>query len=157
MREKDDFERHPGVFDPGAAGPAASRRALGRLGASRPWDRTTMNNRSKFVLTAVLAAVCLVPGVAQAKKPPSIFTGIVNHVSSDNIKVTDTKSGQTLGFVLLPKFDQIFSGDGKTTYQMKDVKAGQYVKVYYDQKMLGSRHADRIILLRQNNSVKRKE
>lgn len=116
-----------------------------------------MNNRSKFVLTAVLAAVCLVPGVAQAKKPPSIFTGIVNHVSSDNIKVTDTKSGQTLGFVLLPKFDQIFSGDGKTTYQMKDVKAGQYVKVYYDQKMLGSRHADRIILLRQNNSVKRKE
>lgn len=40
---------------------------------------------------------------------------------------------------------------------MKAIKPGQYVKVYYDQKMLGSRHADRILLLRQNNSIKRTE
>ena len=37
---------------------------------------------------------------------------------------------------------------------MKAIKAGQYVKVYYDQKFLGQRHADRILLLAQNNTVK---
>ena len=116
-----------------------------------------MNKHIGYVLAAALAAACFVPSAAQAKKPPATFSGIVNHVSANNIKVTDTKSGQTLGFVLLPKFDRVFSGDGKTTYQMKDIKAGQYVKVYYDQKLLGTRHADRIILLRQNNTVKRKE
>lgn len=62
-----------------------------------------------------------------------------------------------MSFVVLPKFDRVFSSDGKTTYQMRAIKAGQYVKVYYDQKMLGARHADRILLLTQNNSVKRTE
>ena len=50
-----------------------------------------------------------------------------------------------------------FSPDGKTTYQMKAIKAGQYVKIYYDQKMLGQRHADRILLLAQNNGLKGKQ
>mgnify|MGYP001544263816 CR=1 FL=1 len=39
----------------------------------------------------------------------------------------------------------------------KAIKAGQYVKVYYDQKALGIRHADRILLLRQNNMVMGKQ
>jgi hypothetical protein len=47
----------------------------------------------------------------------------------------------------------VFSADGKTTYQMKAIKAGQYVKVYYDQRALGQRHADRILLLTQHNHV----
>jgi hypothetical protein len=57
----------------------------------------------------------------------------------------------------VPKFDQVFSSDGKTTYQMRAIKAGQYVKVFYDQKFIGQRHADRILLLRQNNMVKKVE
>ena len=56
-----------------------------------------------------------------------------------------------MSFEILPKFDQIFSGDGKTTYQMKDVKPGQYVGVIYDQKAIGMRHADKIYLLNNAN------
>jgi hypothetical protein len=83
-------------------------------------------------------------------------SGIVNHVSDNSIKITDG-TGHQLSFLIVPKFDQVFSADGKTTYQMRSVKAGQYVKVYYDQKLLGQRHADRILLLRQNNSIKKVE
>jgi hypothetical protein len=105
-------------------------------------------------MTIAAPTVTLAPASAEAKVGSATFTGIVNHVSSNNLKVTDAKQNQTLSFLIVPKFDQIFSDDGKTTYQMKAIKAGQYVKVYYDQKMLGQRHADRIILLHQNNSVK---
>jgi len=97
------------------------------------------------------------PVSAQGKVGSATFSGIVNHVSDNNIKVTDPKTKQSLSFLIVPKFDQVFSADGKTTYQMKAIKAGQYVKVYYDQKMLGQRHADRILLLTQNNSVKGRE
>jgi hypothetical protein len=40
---------------------------------------------------------------------------------------------------------------------MKSIKAGQYVKVYFDQKFLGQRHADRILLLSQSNMVTGKQ
>jgi len=62
-----------------------------------------------------------------------------------------------LSFLIFPKFDQVFSSDGKATYQMKDIKAGQYVKVYYDQHALGARHANRIYLMKNNNAIKRSE
>jgi len=96
----------------------------------------------------MLAAVALLPSTALAA---STFYGIVVHVSTNNIKVQDPKTNQTLSFEILPKFDQIFSADGKTTYQMKDVKAGQYVGIIYDQKALGMRHADKIYLLNNAN------
>jgi hypothetical protein len=100
--------------------------------------------------TAALAAalLTLIPQVAFAA---STFYGITVHVSTNNIKVEDPKTKQTLSFAILPKFDQIFSADGKTTYQMKDVKAGQYVGIIYDQKALGVRHADKIYLLNNAN------
>lgn len=81
----------------------------------------------------------------------STFYGITNHVSMNNIKVTNPKTHQSLSFIILPKFDQVFSDDGKTTYQMKNVHAGQYVRVIYDQKAFGMRHADRIIILSSKN------
>ncbi len=108
----------------------------------------------KFVIV-FLAAALLVAGVAGARANTTVgtanFSGIVNHVSADNIKITNPKSKETLSFLILPKFDQVFSSDGKTTYQMSAIKAGQYVKVYYDQKALGQRHADRILLLNAEN------
>lgn len=116
-----------------------------------------MKNPSPLLLAASLAFATIVPAGALAKVGSANFTGIVDHVSTNSIKVTDPTTHQSLGFLIVPKFDQVFSGDGKTTYQMKDVKAGQYVKVYYDQKALGARHADRILLLRQNNTVKAKQ
>ena len=81
----------------------------------------------------------------------STFYGITVHVSSQNIKVQDPRTKEVLSFVLVPKFDQVFSADGKTTYQMSKVKAGQYVGIIYDQKALGVRHADKIYLMNNAN------
>jgi hypothetical protein len=100
------------------------------------------------LLSIAVAAVMLAPTAAFAS---STFYGITTHVSATSIKVQDPKTHQTLSFEILPKFDQIFSADGKTTYQMKAVHAGQYVGIIYDQKALGMRHADKIYLLTNAN------
>ncbi len=81
----------------------------------------------------------------------STFYGTVIHVSDNSIKVEDTRTKQTLAFEIVPHFDQLFSADGKTTYQMKDIKAGRYVGIVYDQKFLGMRHADKVYLLNNAN------
>lgn len=101
-----------------------------------------------LLATVATAVMVLTPQLVLAA---STFYGITVHVSTNNIKVQDPKTKQTLSFEILPKFDQIFSADGKTTYQMKDVKAGQYVGIIYDQKALGIRHADKIYLLNNAN------
>ena len=101
-----------------------------------------------FLNALVMAIVMAWPRPALAA---STFYGITVHVSTNNIKVEDPRTKQTLSFELLPAFDQVFSSDGKTTYQMRDVKAGQYVGVIYDQKALGVRHADKIYLLNNAN------
>jgi hypothetical protein len=95
-----------------------------------------------------LLALALAPATALAA---NTFYGIVQHVSLSNIKVENPKSHKTLSFEILPKFDQVFSSDGKTTYQMKAIKPGRYVGVIYDQKALGLRHADKIYLLTNAN------
>lgn len=94
------------------------------------------------------SAALMMPQIALAA---STFYGQVVHVSTENIKVYDPKNHQTLSFVLTPKFDQVFSSDGKTTYQMKNVKRGQYVGIIYDQKALGMRHADKIYIMNNAN------
>jgi hypothetical protein len=106
-----------------------------------------------FRATATAAAAILLTAVPQAllAMTNSTFYGITVHVSTNNIKVQDPKTKETLSFEILPKFDQVFSADGKTTYQMSAVKAGQYVGVIYDQKALGVRHADKIYLLTNAN------
>jgi hypothetical protein len=111
-----------------------------------------MKRFGQLVLAFAIATLGFAPAAA-GTVGSATFSGIVNHVSDQNIKVTDTRTQQTLSFLILPKFDQVFSADGKTTYQMKVIKPGQYVKVYYDQKALGARHADRILLLTQSNHV----
>lgn len=93
------------------------------------------------------------PQLAMAGKTNNWY-GEVVHVSVDNVKVYDPKSRQTLSFIVTPKFDQIFSANGKETYQMKDLKHGQYVRVVYDQKALGMRHADKIFILDNANELK---
>jgi hypothetical protein len=105
--------------------------------------------------TAFAGATALVWALPQAALPMtnSTFYGITVHVSSNNIKVENPKTKETLSFLIVPKFDQVFSADGKTTYQMSKIKAGQYVAVIYDQKALGARHADKIYLM--NNAEQR--
>lgn len=106
-----------------------------------------------FPAIATVAAAGLI-----ATAPPSAlamtnstFYGITVHVSTQNIKVQDPRTKQVLSFMLVPKFDQVFSADGKTTYQMSKVRAGQYVGIIYDQKALGVRHADKIYLMNNAN------
>lgn len=103
-------------------------------------------------LAPVVAATLLVAAPPNALAAnTSTFYGITVHVSTQNIKVQDPKTKQVLSFVILPKFDQVFSADGKTTYQMSKVRAGQYVGVIYDQSALGVRHADKIYLMNDAN------
>ncbi len=105
------------------------------------------------IIAAVLAALpifataIVAPSPAQAAVGSSWVEGTLVHISSANIKVKDDKTGKELAFLLVPHFDQVFSADGKTTYQMKALHSGQLVKVFYDQKLLGARHADRILVL----------
>ena len=109
-----------------------------------------------FVNAARLAVLplALSLGMTVATPPPAAIAGTVGsawvegtlvHISSENIKVKTPT--QTLSFLLVPHFDQVFSSDGKSTYQMKSLHSGQLVKVFYDQKFLGQRHADRILVL----------
>ena len=102
--------------------------------------------RGLSALALLLAMVA--PAVAVAA---STFYGITVHVSTNNIKVKDPRTNQTLSFELVPKFDQVFSSDGKTTYQMSAIKAGTFVKIYYDQKAMGARHADKIYVYKSNS------
>ena len=97
-------------------------------------------------LTAFLAPL---PAAAVNK----IWTGYVVHVSTDNIKVINSEGTQTLSFLILPKFKEVFSGDGKTTYQMAQVKRNMLVKVYFDQNLLGSRHADKIYVINDDGQI----
>jgi hypothetical protein len=99
---------------------------------------------------AVALLVGLVPAAAMAspRVGTQVFEGNVVHVSSNNIKVAN--AGQALSFLLVPHFDRVFSDDGKTTVQMAMLRPGRHVKVYYDQKALGIRHADRILLLNRH-------
>jgi hypothetical protein len=102
-------------------------------------------------LFGLLAAAALLAAPAIPAQAASTFYGIVRHVSDTNIKVDDPRTGQTLSFEIVPHFDQIFSSDGKTTYQMKELRPGKYVGLIYDQKMMGMRHADKIYILNNAN------
>ena len=105
-------------------------------------------------LCAVVTAVCLtIVMPAPASADTNYWTGYVVHVSTANIKVEDKAKAQTLSFLLVPKFKQVFSDDGKTTYQMAQVKPGMIVRVVYDQDLLGARHADKIYILNANGQV----
>jgi hypothetical protein len=98
-----------------------------------------------------VTATALLLGAPAPAIAASTFYGIVIHVSDNSIKVQDPRTKQTLAFEIVPHFDQLFSADGKTTYQMKDIRAGRYVGIVYDQKFLGMRHADKVYLLNNAN------
>ncbi len=78
-----------------------------------------------FFAAATLAA----SGLTASAGATNIVYGTVQHVSTNNIKVAVAHTNNSLSFEIVPKFDQVFSSDGKATYQMKDVKPGTFVKV----------------------------
>ena len=114
-----------------------------------------MRKLGLFFLSGWMLALLIVvaaPQIAQAKE--GVWEGTVAHVSTANIKVYNPTAKQTLSFLILPKFKQIFSDDGKTTIQMAEIKPGAWVKVYYDQKLVGVRHADKIVLVTKGKAIK---
>jgi hypothetical protein len=111
---------------------------------------------SRFRLVPALALVLAlaVTGFASAARAGTqVFQGIVRHISSNNIKVYNNATGKTQGFVLVPRFGNVFKADGRTPSDLHHIAAGDYVKVYYDQKFFGAFHADRILILNQRNGV----
>jgi hypothetical protein len=107
-----------------------------------------------FAAACAFATAAFIPTIASAD---STFYGIVRHVSVSSIKVDNPRTNQTLSFEILPKFDKVFSSNGKTTYQMRAIHAGSYVGVIYDQKFLGMRHADKIYIMNNANDRLRRE
>lgn len=101
------------------------------------------NYLARLGVLLTLGVAIGIPIGAMAEKT-SIFKGRVVHISTNNIKVRGA-SGQELGFLILPHFGKIFHSDGKTTVQMKDIRAGDRVEIMFDQSALGARHADEII------------
>ena len=103
------------------------------------------------VIIALFCAAAITEAVTgtlrQAKADTNIWTGQVVHISTTNVKVENREGRETLSFLVVPRFKQIFSDDGKTTYQMASLKPGTWVTIYYDQDALGARHADKIVVL----------
>jgi len=110
--------------------------------------------RRLAVTFLAFAAIAIMIRPLPAAAVDKIWVGYVVHVSTNNIKVINSEGTQTLSFLILPKFKQVFSGDGKTTYQMAQIKRNMLVKVYYDQNFLGQRHADKIYVLSAMGDVK---
>jgi hypothetical protein len=105
-----------------------------------------------LTLALAYAVIQPLPAVAVNK----IWTGYVVHVSTNNIKVINTAGTQTQSFLILPSFKDVFSADGKTTYQMAQIKRNMLVKVYYDRNLVGQTHADKIYVLNAIGQVQPK-
>jgi hypothetical protein len=102
------------------------------------------NVTAAFVIGTLLG----VPfGVAAASSDHRTFDGRVVHVSGENLKVTGIEGGktQTISFLMVSHVRKIFKRKGSATTQMQDIKPGDFVRVTFDQKFLGLRHADEII------------
>ena len=101
--------------------------------------------RAIAVLVSALALVSAIMIVSPAPAAAGTYVGTVTHVSSANIKVKDNAGTET-SFLLAPSFDQVFSSDGKTTYQMSRLTPGTPVKITYHS-ALGVKYCDKINVL----------
>lgn len=103
------------------------------------------NTISAFAIGLAIGAPL---GIASAKSSDHRdFEGTVEHVSAENIKIHGIEGGkaQTLSFLINPKVTKLTHNDGKSTAELKEIHIGDMVKVRFDQKLLGIRHADMII------------
>ncbi len=110
--------------------------------------------RSAALPLALVTALAPAAANAAVKAGTQVFEGTLVHVSADNVKVTHP--GQTMSFLIVPRFGAVFKGDGTTPMQVKELHDGQLVKVYYDQKFLGRPHADRILILNRAEMTTKK-
>jgi hypothetical protein len=86
-------------------------------------------------------------GIVSAKSSDHrTFDGVVTHISANNIKVKGTGGGksQVLSFEYVPRIGKTLHSGGHLTTDQKALHVGEYVRVTYDQKLLGLRHADAV-------------
>jgi hypothetical protein len=86
-------------------------------------------------------------GIVSAKSSDHrTFDGVVTHISSNNIKVKGIEAGKTqvLSFEYVPRIGKTLHSGGHVTTDQKMLHVGEYVRVTYDQKFLGLRHADAV-------------
>jgi hypothetical protein len=107
--------------------------------------------RSALYSAAVLAAfatasIGAAPSAALAASDHRTFDGTIVHISGNNLKVRGLEGGkyQIISFEYLPRFGKMTHVHGKTTTDEKDLHVGEFVRVTYDQKFLGLRHADSV-------------
>jgi hypothetical protein len=93
---------------------------------------------------AVLLGTGLIAVSAPVAAAVTSVIGTVTHVSTTDVTVR-TPTGETMKFLVVPKFKNLFSKDGKTTVQMSALKPGTPVTVYYN-KVLGYPHASKILI-----------
>jgi hypothetical protein len=113
-----------------------------------------MNHSRSFLIPALAGALALANltgASASVKAGSQVAEGLVKHTATNSISIYNPRTKQSERFVIVPRFGNVFSADGRTSRQVKDLHNGQYVKVYYDQKMLGIMHADRILIMNDNN------
>jgi hypothetical protein len=99
----------------------------------------------KIIASLLSLVVLVIAFTTQPALATGYYTGTVTHVSTNNVKVKDNAGVET-SFLIAPSFDQVFSPDGKTTFQMEKLP-GHLVKVQYHQS-LGVRYADKITVLK---------
>jgi hypothetical protein len=91
-----------------------------------------------FSASAALAlgAVLAGPISANAASDHRTFEGTVVHVSRENIKVHGTEGGQaqTISFLI-----------DHGTKLAHELHPGEYVRIVFDQRLLGIRHADEVV------------
>jgi hypothetical protein len=95
------------------------------------------------VKTAIIRSACVgalaltmsAPLTANAASDHREFEGTVVHVSSENIKVHGREGGkmQTISFLI-----------NHGTLMRHTIHAGEYVRIIFDQRLLGIRHADSV-------------
>jgi len=104
--------------------------------------------RTLHTLAAGLALGALTLPVAAnaASSDHRTFDGTIVHISSDNIKVKGMEGGQMqiISFLYVPRVGKLTHNHGEVTRDQKMLHEGEYVRVTYDQKALGIRHADDI-------------
>src|SRR5579872_2470773 len=96
---------------PGGSSPQCEIRR--GLGYKHEWFTEKGTTMPKRTLLAAAALIGLAGGLTLAAPATAMtnafFYGTVDHVSTDNIKVTDPQTGQSLSFMLVPKFKNVTS------------------------------------------------
>ena len=109
----------------------------------------------RYIITAAIAASLVafasLTTPAQAVKVYAVI-GTVSHVSTDNVKVYVWETHKVESFLLIPRFKNVFSKDGKTTYEMAELRSGMDVDVHYSTP-LGIRHASQIYIINAHGHV----